>query len=113
MKQGPLFRFFHRLLAPPIFEDAEETHRVRIQNAFLLATLLITFVFALIVVPSSPIPGKILAIFILVDAFAMLALAFLRRGWLNLSAALFLLAIWGVIPFPAGAIHWAGCLPAC
>ena len=54
MKQGPLFRFFHRLLAPPIFEDAEETHRARIQNAFLLATLLITFVFALIVVPSSP-----------------------------------------------------------
>ena len=105
MKQGPLFRFFHRLLAPPIFEDAEETHRAHIQNAFLLATLLITFVFALIVVPSSPIPGKILAIFILVDAFAMLALAFLRRGWLNLSAALFLLAIWGVITFTAVAIH--------
>jgi len=105
MKQPSLVSYLWHLLTPPAFEDAELARRARTQHRFLLITLFVTFIFAVILLPNSPIPGVVLAIFGLIDLFAVLALATLRRGRLNLSAAIFLSAIWGSLTFAAAAIH--------
>ena len=102
MKQPSLVSYLWHLLTPPAFEDAELARRALTQHRFLLITLFVTFILALILLRNSPIPGVVLAIFGLIDLFAILGLATLRRGRLKLSAAIFLSAIWGSVNALAG-----------
>ena len=105
MKQLSLISYIWHLLTPPTFEDGELARRARTQYRFLLITLFVTFIFALILLPKSPVPDLVMVLFGLIDLFTILALVTLRRGRLKLSAAIFLSAIWGSETLTVAAIH--------
>ena len=83
-----------RLLIPGVFEQPDEARRAGTLNAFLLFSLVINNLFALILMPGSPQPRLILTMLLGASLLGVVSLVKLHQGHLRASASIYLAGMW-------------------
>jgi diguanylate cyclase (GGDEF)-like protein/PAS domain S-box-containing protein len=84
----------YRLLVPGIYEQPDEARRAGTLNAFLLFSLVITNLFALVLAPDNPRPVMVLVAFLGATLLGIVSLIKLHQGHLRASASIYLAGIW-------------------
>jgi diguanylate cyclase (GGDEF)-like protein/PAS domain S-box-containing protein len=86
--------WIYRLLVPGIYYQPDEARRAGTLNAFLLFSLVITNLFALVLMQGNPQPGMVLLTFLGASLLGVVSLIKLHQGHLRASASIYLAGIW-------------------
>ena len=90
-----------RWIAPPLFEDAEQTRLAGILNTLLLVTFPTSILFGAFMLSTSRIPATTLAIFCSILGAALAARWLLYRGRIRPAGLLYAMAMWAVLTYSA------------